>query len=249
MWYYQFKYLKGYVKHMLKPIKSVKVSDKVYSQIRDMIYRGELRAGEKLSSEREMAQMLNVGRPTVREAIQKLIDQGLIESRRGVGTFVMGEDTRKNNKPLLQLLNGHDFTIVDLLEVRLVLESSSAALAARRATEEDMRIIEQSLNRLLDARDSLERDLDNELSFHMNIAYATKNIVHVHLMKSFYDVLYYGMNLAFPTLIKDQKLDDMTFVQHKTIFKAIKNRDPELASETMEKHIGILLQICKEKGL
>ncbi|NLA75017.1 MAG: FadR family transcriptional regulator [Deltaproteobacteria bacterium] len=234
---------------MLKPIRSVKISDRVYSQIRDMIYRGELRAGEKLSSEREMALALNVGRPTVREAIQKLIDQGLIESRRGVGTFVLGNDTRKSNKPLLQLLNGHDFTIVDLLEVRLVLESSSAALAAKRATDEDIRIIEQSLSRLLDARDSLERNLDNELSFHMNIAYAAKNIVHVHLMKSFYDLLYYGMNLAFPTLIKDEKLDEMTFDQHITIFNAIKNRDPELAARSMENHIGVLLQMCVEKGL
>ncbi len=234
---------------MLKPIRSVKISDRVYSQIRDMIYRGELRAGEKLSSEREMALALNVGRPTVREAIQKLIDQGLIESRRGVGTFVLGKDTRKSNKPLLQLLNGHDFTIVDLLEVRLVLESSSAALAAKRATDEDIRIIEQSLSRLLDARDSLERNLDNELSFHMNIAYAAKNIVHVHLMKSFYDLLYYGMNLAFPTLIKDEKLDEMTFDQHITIFNAIKNRDPELAARSMENHIGVLLQMCVEKGL
>ena len=234
---------------MLKPIKSVKISDRVYEQLRDMIYRGELRAGEKLMSERDMALALNVGRPTVREAIQKLIEQGLIESRRGVGTFVLGEDTRKNNKPLLQLLNGQDFTIVDLLEVRLVLESNSATLAARRATEEDIRIIEQSLNRLLDARYSLERDLDNELSFHMNIAYASKNIVQVHLMKSFYDVLYYGMNLAFPTLIKDQKLDEMTFDQHITIFKAIENRDPELAASTMENHIRVILEICIEKGL
>ena len=233
---------------MLKPIKSVKVSDKVYEQLRDMIYRGELRAGEKLMSERDMALALNVGRPTVREAIQKLTEQGLIESRRGVGTFVLGEETRRSNKPLLQLLNGQDFTIVELLEVRLVLESNSAVLAARRATEEDVRIIEQSLNRLLDARD-LERNLDNELSFHMNIAYATKNIVQVHLMKSFYDVLYYGMNLAFPTLIKDEKLDEMTFDQHITIFNAIKNRDPELAGKTMEKHIRVILEICVEKGL
>lgn len=233
---------------MLKPIKSVKISDKVYEQLRDMIYRGELRAGEKLMSERDMALALNVGRPTVREAIQKLIEQGLIESRRGVGTFVLGEETRKSNKPLLQLLNGQDFTIVELLEVRLALESNSAALAARRATEEDMRIIEQSLNRLLDARE-LERNLDNELSFHMNIAYATKNIVQVHLMKSFYDVLYYGMNLAFPTLIKDEKLDEMTFDQHITIFNAIKDRDPDLAGRTMENHIKVMLEICIEKGL
>ena len=234
---------------MFKPIKSVKISDRVYEQLRDMIYRGEIRAGEKLMSERGMAQALNVGRPTVREAIQKLTEQGLIESRRGVGTFVVSEDTRKDNKPLLQLLNGQDFTIVDLLEVRLVLESNSAALAAKRATEQDIRIIEQSLNRLLDTRYSSERDLDDELSFHMNIAYATKNIVQVHLMKSFYDVLYYGMNLAFPTLIKDEQLDEMTFDQHTTIFKAIENRNPELASEIMEKHIRVLLEMCIEKGL
>lgn len=233
---------------MLKPIKSVKISDKVYEQLRDMIYRGDLRAGEKLMSERDMALTLNVGRPTVREAIQKLTEQGLIESRRGVGTFVLGEETRRSNKPLLQLLNGQDFTIVDLLEVRLVLESNSAVLAARRATEEDIRIIEQSLNRLLEARD-LERNLDNELSFHMNIAFASKNIVQVHLMKSFYDVLYYGMNLAFPTLIKDEKLDEMTVDQHITIFNALKNRDPELAGKTMEKHIRVMLEICVEKGL
>lgn len=233
---------------MLKPIKSVKISDKVYEQLRDMIYRAELRAGEKLMSERDLALALNVGRPTVREAIQKLTEQGLVESRRGVGTFVLGEDTRRSNKPLLQLLNGQDFTIVELLEVRLVLESNSAVLAARRATEEDVRIIEQSLNRLLAARD-LERNLDNELSFHMNIAFAPKNIVQVHLMKSFYDVLYYGMNLAFPTLIKDEKLDEMTFDQHITIFNAIKSRDPELAGRTMEKHIRVILKICIEKGL
>ena len=234
---------------MFKPIKSVKISDRVYEQLRDMIYRGELRPGEKLMSERDMALSFNVGRPTVREAIQKLTEQGLIESRRGVGTFILGEETRKSEKPLLQLLNGQDFTVVDLLEVRLVLESNSAALAARRATELDVKIIEQSLNRLLDNRYNTERDLNNELSFHMNIAYATKNIVQVHLMKSFYDVLYYGMNLAFPTLIKDEKLDELTFDQHITIFKAIEDRDPELAAKTMKSHIEVLLDMCIQKGL
>lgn len=234
---------------MLKPIKPVKISDKVYEQLRDMIFRGELRAGERLMSERELALTLNVGRPTVREAIQKLIEHGLIESRRGVGTFVLDEETRKSNKPLLKLLNGQDFSIVELLEVRLALETHSAALAARRATEDDMRMLEQSLNRLLDVKESTERNLDNELSFHMNIAFATKNIVQVHLMKSFYDVLYYGMNLAFPTLIKDEKFDEMTVGLHIAIFNAIKNRDPELAGKTMEKHIKGMLETCIEKGL
>lgn len=234
---------------MLRPIKSVKISDKVYEQIRDMIYRGELRADDRLMPERELAATLNVGRPSVREAIQKLHDHGLVESHRGVGTFVCGEEARTGNKPLLQVLNGQDFTIVELLEVRSALESNSAALAARRATDQDIRIIEQSLNRLLTVRESRKRNLDNELSFHMNIAYASKNIVHVHLMKSFYDVLYYGMNLAFPTLIKDTRLDDMTYDQHTMIFDAIKNRDPVLAAKTMESHIQAVLDICRENGL
>lgn len=234
---------------MLRPIKSIKISDKIYEQLRDMIYRGELRSGERLMSERELAEILNVGRPSVREAIQKLNEHGLVVSRRGVGTFVRGEEARTENKPLLQVLNGQDFTIVELLEVRSALESNSASLAAQRATDQDIRIIEQSLNRLITARESHERNLDNELSFHMNIAYASKNIVQVHLMKSFYDVLYYGMNLAFPTLIKDTRLDDMTYDQHTMIFNAIKNRDPVLAGKTMESHIRAVLDICRENGL
>jgi GntR family transcriptional regulator, transcriptional repressor for pyruvate dehydrogenase complex len=234
---------------MLRPIKPVKVSDKIYEQLRDMIYRGELRSGDRLMSERELAETLHVGRPSVREAIHKLHEHGLVDSRRGVGTFVCSKEDRADNKPLLQVLNGQDFTIVELLEVRSALESNSAALAARRSTDQDIKIIEQSLNRLLNVRESRERNLDNELSFHMNIAYASKNTVQVHLMKSFYDVLYYGMNLVFPTLIKDTKLDDMTYDQHIRIFEAIKNRDSVLAGKTMESHIQSVLDICIENGL
>ncbi len=234
---------------MLRPIKSIRIPDRIYEQLRDMIYRGELIPGEKLMSERELAEKLNVGRPSVREAIQKLHEHGLVESRRGVGTFVRSRDSETENKPLLQVLNGQDFTIVELLEVRSALESNSAALAAERATDQDLKIIEQSLERLLSVRDRRERNLNNELSFHMNIAYASKNIVHVHLMKSFYDVLYYGMNLAFPTLIKNTRLDDMTYDQHIVIFDAIKNRDSLLAARTMESHIRAVLDICRENGL
>jgi GntR family transcriptional repressor for pyruvate dehydrogenase complex len=234
---------------VLKPIRSTRISEKVYEQIRDMIYRGQLKAGERLMPERELAEVLRVGRPTVREAIQKLIDQGIVESRRGVGTFVLGEESRRENKPLLQVLNGQDFSILEFLEVRMALECNSAALAAKRATEEDLRLLEESVSRLRGERERSERLLENELSFHMNVAYATKNTVQVHLMKSFYDVLYYGMNRAFPTLIQDRDLDELAFEHHLRIYEAIKNRDTNLARETMERHILSVMEICRQKGL
>ena len=131
----------------------------------------------------------------------------------------------------------------------MALECNSAALAAKRATEEDLRLLEESVNRLRGERERSERLLDNELSFHMNVAYATKNTVQVHLMKSFYDLLYYGMNRAFPTLIQDRELDELAFEHHLGIYEAIKDRDTNLARETMERHIQSVMEICRQKGL
>lgn len=234
---------------MLKPVKQKKISDQIYEQIRDMIYRGEFRPGQKLMPERNMASFFKVGRPTVRTAIQKLIDQGLIISKRGVGTFVMDEKSRKQTRPLLQVLNNEDFTITEFQEVRMALEVKSAELAARRATDEDIRLMEKSLERIRQERVKGHMHMSSDISFHMNIAYASKNIVQIQLMKSFYDVQYYAMDMAYSQLFHSMGIDDLTFKQHALIAEAIKNHNPSLARDTMEEHIGTVLDICREKGL
>ena len=73
---------------LLKPIKVKRVSDQAYEQIRDLIFRGQLKPGEQIMPERELAQALGVSRPTVREAIKQLVTMGLLEHRQGQGTFV-----------------------------------------------------------------------------------------------------------------------------------------------------------------
>lgn len=234
---------------MLKPVKQKKISDQIYEQIRDMIYRGEFRPGQKLMPERDMASFFKVGRPTVRTAIQKLIDQGLIIAKRGVGTFVMDENSRKQTRPLLQVLNNEDFTITEFQEVRMALEVKSAELAARRATDEDIRLMEKSLERIRQERVEGHMHMSSDISFHMNIAYASKNIVQIQLMKSFYDVQYYAMDMAYSQLFHSMGIDDLTFKQHALIAEAIKNHNPSLARDTMEEHIGTVLDICREKGL
>ena len=234
---------------MLKPVKPKKISDQIYEQIRDMIYRGEFRPGQKLMAERDMASFFKVGRPTVRTAIQKLIDRGLISAKRGVGTFVVDEKSRRQNRPLLQVLNNEDFTITEFQEVRMALEVKSAELAARRATDEDIRLMEQSLERIRQERINGHMHMSSDISFHMNIAYASKNIVQIQLMKSFYDVQYHVMDIAYSQLFGSMGIDDLVLNQHTLIMEAIKSHNPSLAHGTMEAHIGIILEICRENGL
>jgi GntR family transcriptional repressor for pyruvate dehydrogenase complex len=223
--------------------------DQVYEQIRDMIYRGELSPGQRLMPERDMASFFKVARPTVRSAIQRLIRQGLLESRKRVGTFVIenNQDIRHNH--LLQFLDKESFTIVDFQEVRMALESKSAELAAKRATDEDIRMIKQSLERIKRERVENRIKMKTDLGFHINIAYASKNIVQIHLMKSFYDLQIYAMSFAYEKLFSAMDIDRLIDQQHNSIFDAICNHDPDQASKSMENHIATVMEICREHNL
>lgn len=234
---------------MLKPVKQKKAPDQIFEQIRDMIYRGEFKPGQKLMAERDMATFFKVGRPTVRAAIQKLIDQGLITSKRGVGTFVLDDVSRRENRPLLQILNNEDFAISEFMEVRMALEVKSAELAARRATEEDIRLIDKSYERLIQERAKGQMHMSSDISLHMNIAYAGKNIVQIQVMKSFYDIQYHAMDIAYTQLFSEMAMDDMIFNQHTRIVEAIKNHDPSTACAAMEVHLETILEVCRENGL
>ena len=234
---------------MLKPIKHRNIADQVYEQLRDMIYRGQYRPGERLMPERDMASFFKVARPTVRAAIQRLIEHGLIESKRGVGTFVVQDNQGMGHNHLLQVLNNESFTMVEFQEVRMALEAKSAELAAKRATDEDIRMIKQCLERIEMERNEGSSKMETDLSFHMNIAYASKNIVQIHLMKSFYDVQIYAMSYAYETLYSTMNIDKLMDQQHNSIFEAICDHDPDRARILIEGHIHTLIEIWREHNL
>jgi GntR family transcriptional repressor for pyruvate dehydrogenase complex len=229
---------------MLKPIEHHRVVDQVYEQIRDLIFRGQLKPGERLMPERKMANSLKVGRPAIREAIQKLVQSNLVETRRGSGTFVAQLETRKQPGSFAQLLQGQKFTVHDFLEVRMALECNGAALAAKRATEEDLQLLESNIKTMKkEMLESVEkRALYEDLSFHMNISYATRNMVQISLMKSFYDFMRYGMQEMLPRLIRISGLDPLVMEQHIMIFDAIRHRNPDLAQDAMKEHINTIME-------
>ena len=232
---------------LLKPIKAKRVSDQAYEQIRDLIFRGQLKPGEQIMPERELAQALGVSRPTVREAIKQLVTMGLLEHRQGQGTYVRSIHDQRGLNPLAAMIEGHNPTLEELLEVRMGLEGQSVSLAAQRATSEDLQVLEKALTHMLEENQAGRLGIEEDVSFHMAIAYATKNTVQVHIMKTFYDLLHYGIKENLSYLYEDPANLIIIGQQHTEIFKGIKAHDPEAAYAAMKRHITFVLHFFQER--
>ncbi|MEH0021943.1 MAG: FadR/GntR family transcriptional regulator [Desulfobacter sp.] len=226
---------------IFKEIRPKKISDQVFKQIQDLIYRGQLKPGEKLLPERELADTLNVSRNSVREAINKLVERKLIENRQGMGTFVRLPKPDQSDNPLRTVF-GDDVSVQELLEFRLGLECNAAVLAARKATSEDVVYLDgvmEEMTRLV-AQDNMGHEAD--VRFHMGIAYATKNRVQIHMMKNFYDLLYVGIQRSHVHLYEDKTNLDTIINQHSMILSAIRNHDTQMANDVMSSHIKFVME-------
>lgn len=230
---------------LLKPIKVKRVSDQAYEQIRDLIFRGQLKPGEQIPPERDLAQALGVSRPTVREAIKQLVTMGLLEHRQGQGTFVRSIREQRELNPLAAMIEGHSPTLEELLEVRMGLEGQAVSLAAQRATPEDLQVLEKALNQMLEENRAGRLGIEADVSFHMTIAYATKNTVQVHIMKTFYDLLHYGIKENLHYLYEDPANLIIIGQQHTEIFQGIKAHDPDAAYAAMKRHITFVLAFVR----
>jgi len=229
------------LQEVFKPIKPKRVSDQVFEQLRDLIFRGQLKPGQKLLPERELARSLGVSRPTVREAINKLVDRGLVEHRQGQGTFVCSPDPTQAANPLKAVMDGHEASLLELLEVRLGLECNAAELAARRASAEDIALMEKSLIEMRRQVERGELGFEEDVHFHMRIAYATRNPVHIHIMKNFYDLLHYGIRENLAHLYEDIANIYAVLEQHSAVLEAIRAHDPTRAFRAMREHIGFVI--------
>jgi GntR family transcriptional repressor for pyruvate dehydrogenase complex len=232
---------------LLKPIRVKRISDQVYEQIRDLLFRGQLKTGERLMPERELAQALGVSRPTVREAINKLVTMGFLEHRQGQGTFVRSLDSQRENNPLAAIMQGPEASLEDLLEVRMGLEGQAAILAAQRATPEDIRILASALAAMLSQNQAGELGIEEDVSFHMGLAYATKNTAQIYLMRSFYDLLHFGIKENLEYLWEDPANLPVIQQQHTAIFEAVKRHDPEGAYAAMRGHITFVLDYVRAR--
>ena len=231
-------------------LKPKKLADQVFERIRDLIFKGDLRPGEQLKSERELSDILSVSRPTIRQAIRKLIELGLIENRQGQGTYICSPKEARGHNMLREMIDWDEASLRDLLEVRMALECQAATSAALRATATDVASLERHVEDMRTSIEDGELGILEDVRFHMTLAYATKNQVQIMLMKNLYDLLHFGIEESLKQLYMDPKNLETIISQHQHVSDAIRQRDPDEAYEAMRQHITFLINyMCDESRM
>jgi len=218
---------------MFKPIKHVKVSDGIVDQIRNLISQGKLKPGDRLLPERELIREFDVSRPSLREALNSLMAMGFLEIK-GKRTFIKSVASESMQNPLSLLIKADTQKLFDLIEVRKAIEAWGAFLAAQRATEEDIKQLEniiEDMNKAYEQGRSWEKQ---DADFHLGMAQATHNTIQTHVMSTIYDLLRESVAKVFKDQAKVKKLLD----HHQRIFNAIKNHSPDKARERILEHLN-----------
>lgn len=212
----------------------------IVTTLTQRILLGQMAPGEKLPSESAIVGEYGVSRTVVREALSKLQAAGLVETRHGVGTFVLERDQRQG----LQLNHDTAVSVRGILELRLGLETQAAALAALRRSEAQLLLMRQALDDYQASLANNDSSVEPDVRFHQLIAQATGN-------SYFTDVIYHLGNSVIPrTRINAQergdidlmKLGQLANLEHEAILKAIRRQDPDAARAAMLLHLSNSLE-------
>jgi len=218
---------------MFKSIKHTKISDEIVDQIKNQISEGMLKPGDRLPPERDLVKEFGVSRPSLREALNSLVALGFLEVK-GKRTYIKSVASESMLDPLSLLIKTDNQKIFDLIEVRKAIETWGAFLAAQRATEEDIKRLENILEQMGKAYEQGRSWEKQDADFHLGIAQATHNTIHTHMMSTIYDFLRESVARVFKDRAKVKKLLD----HHYRIFSAIKNHSPDKARERTLEHLN-----------
>lgn len=230
-----------------KQIKNNKVYEQIIEQIRELIYEGELKRGDKLPSERQLKKDLGVSRASIREAFSALELIGLIESRPGEGTFIRDSFDEDIFNPLSLILLLNDNVAEELLELRSVLEIDCVKLAAKRATEAEIEEMKSYIDDLLSSSGYEEESIKADKMFHYTIARASGNKVLLFFMRSISEAMdFHIKNTRTKLVSKEETMSDFA-EQHQEIFKAVAAHDPDSAAAEMNKHLDYVEKLINKE--
>ena len=226
----------------LKKIKKQNVSDIVFEQLQEQIIGGTWAPGEKIPSETALSEELGVSRITVRNAFQRLISLGLIEARQGGGTFVK-DYTDADALGYIQPLLAHASSdLGHFLEFRAVIEPEMAALAAVKATEEQVACMERfaSLYETADEEDK-NAQLDADTSFHFAVAESTMNPIIIKVYEMLKEIYRQNMLEVIGRFGRSVGIE-----YHAKILAAIRKKDAPGARRAMRDHLQGTLRLYQE---
>jgi DNA-binding FadR family transcriptional regulator len=215
--------------------KTATVTDEAIDKIRQLIISGEWGPGDRLPPEPELAAKLGLSRNSLREAVRALSMVRVLEVRQGDGTYVSSLEADlllESMRFVTYLLRDH--TVIELFEVRRLLEASAAALASVRMDDADRQALKVQLDRMIAAQ-AVDELVEADAAFHALIAKASGNSVLSSLLESLSSRTMRARLLR--GRMGQQALDE-TRAEHTQIFEAVTGRDPELARTTAAAHVA-----------
>ena len=233
-------------------VRQRRLSDDIVERLEGMILEGTLTAGERLPAERQLAEQFGVSRPSLREAIQKLVAKGMLVSRQGGGNYVAQSMGSTFSDPLLQLLENNPEVERDLLEFRHTLKTSCAYYAALRATAVDRERLKVAFDALQDCyarADEVSRAEEGaaDASFHLAIAEASHNAVLLHTIRGLFDLLKRNVVTIIGGMYKQRsETRDMLIAQHRDLYLAIVEGRAQDAREVSSQHILYVQEVLEE---
>ncbi len=222
-------------KYLLSPIQRVTINQQILDRLKLFIERGNLQIGSQLPSERQLAAMLNVSRPSLREVLKGLSILGITRAKQGDGTYLTASFRRLLHGQERGLDLQESLDLAELAEARLAIEPTVAALTSLRASKDDLERIRVELEGMRRSlRDSSEF-LHHDLQFHLGIVKACGNDVFSRMMSVVLEALFaHSSQVA-------QNYSNLALILelHQDVFGALHRRDPKRARSAMIRHMRV----------
>lgn len=232
-------------KLIFTPIKNTKVYEQVIEQIENMIIDGTLKKGDKLPSERELVEHLQVSRTSIREALRALQVMGLIESRQGEGNFIKQSFENSLFEPLSVMFMLQGGNPEEIIEVRKLLEVETVSRAAVKINEEQLK----NLKKLSDAFKTSKDENNNvkfDKQFHYEIAQAAGNFLIINILNAMSSLMDSFLKDARRKILVNKENLKILAEQHGRIYEALRLHDAKMASDEMNKHLAFTNMYIKK---
>lgn len=233
----------------LTSIPRVRLYEAIIRTLERLITEGHYRPGDRLPSEREMARAFKVSRTAVREAMSVLESAGLVDVRPGLGIFVREGTESAFRRRMATMLLSERNSLLDLLEVRSILEAEGASMAAIAASPEDLEEIRAAYEALSRAVAEGRLGTEEDYAFHYAVAKASGNMVLVKVMNAIADVYQDGLARRRSRALEVPGRPAKVLMEHRRIVEAIERRDPDGARRAMKQHVGaVRARLLEEVG-
>jgi GntR family transcriptional regulator, transcriptional repressor for pyruvate dehydrogenase complex len=238
--------LSGNVGILMEPVETPKIADAVAQRIETLILEGVLPPGEKLAAERDLAEKLDVSRPTLRDAISMLAGRGLLRTTRS-GTYV-AEFLSPLMAPLASLLADKSRVTDDYFEFRRSLEGEVSRLAALRATDLDREAIHHCVERMTKAHklDDPTEEAEADVELHLLVYEASHNVVLLHVMRALAELLRGNIFYSRQQLYLRAGVREKLLQQHIAIAESIIAGKPAAAKTCATEHIRYTFETVAE---